>query len=588
MKYKLIGNNDIRNPLRTLLTNRGIKDVEGYINLTEDVLIPYQNLNNIDKAVEVYSYHINHANHICILVDPDVDGFTSAAMVYSYTQSLNPNCKLTYILHDGKGHGLTDEITIPDDVDLLIIPDGGTNDVKQCSDIRDKGIDIIILDHHEAEVENPYAIIVNNQCCNYANKNLCGAGIVYKFLQAVDEDMWCDEADNYLDLVALANISDMMDMREPETKYLVLKGLNIITNGFFEQIIESQSYYLPDGLTIIGIQFYVTPYINALIRLGTQEEKDILFRAFIGDESEVFDYYNKKTKEESQETIYKRAVRFCTNAKNRQGKIVDKQMPLIINHIKKKGQDEHEVIITNVTDYLESTMTGVVAIKVANEFHKPTILLRNKGVDKCNGDDVYGGSVRVPDSSPIENFKDMLNSMTFFLAQGHPSACGVTIFKHNIQESIETLDDYIRECNLVGIADTPVDFEIDYENFNVGIFRDIAELKPYYGQEIKECNVVINNVPIVPCDITIQGKESNSWFTYILDDSIKVVTFKRDETDEFLKWGKQIKDLRSKESPLPKLAYEPIYINILGKLSYSYYKGIKTAQIIIEKYSICA
>lgn len=588
MKYKLIGNNDICNPLRTLLTNRGIKDVEGYINLTEDVLIPYQNLNNIDKAVEVYSYHINHANHICILVDPDVDGFTSAAMVYSYTKSLNPNCKLTYILHDGKGHGLTDEITIPDDVDLLIIPDGGTNDVQQCSDIKDRGIDIIILDHHEAEVENPYAIIVNNQCCNYANKNLCGAGIVYKFLQAVDEEMWNDCADDYLDLVALANISDMMDMREPETKYLVLKGLNIITNGFFEQIIESQSYYLPDGLTIIGIQFYVTPYINALIRLGTQEEKDILFRAFIGDESEVFDYYNKKTKEESQETIYKRAVRFCTNAKNRQGKIVDKQMPLIINHIKKKGQDKHEVIITNVTDYLESTMTGVVAIKVAKEFHKPTILLRNKGVDKCNGDDVYGGSVRVPDSSPIKNFKDMLNSMTFFLAQGHPSACGVTIFKHNIQESIETLDDYIRECNLVGIADTPVDFEIDYENFNTGIFRDIAELKPYYGQEIKECNVVINNVPIVPCDITIQGKESNSWFTYILDDSIKVVTFKRDDTDEFLKWGKQIKDLRSKEFPLPKLAYEPIYINILGKLSYSYYKGIKTAQIIIEKYSICA
>lgn len=490
-------------------------------------------------------------------------------MIYNYTKKLNPDINIKYYLHTGKQHGLTDDIKIDNDIDLLIIPDASTNDTEQCKALKDKGIDIIILDHHECEIDNPYAIVVNNQCSpNYKNKNLCGAGVVYKFLQAVDEEIWNEDADNYLDLVALANIADNMDMRSSETKYLVLKGLEFITNSFFEKLIEAQSYYFPDGITIIGIMFYIVPYINSLIRLGTQEEKDILFRAFIGDESETFEYKKRGEKEFTQENIYERAVRFCKNAKSKQNRIVDKQLPLIINHIKNNGQDKHEVIVTNVTDYLESTMTGVVAIKVASEFHKPTILLRNRGIDKLNGDDVYGGSVRCPDESPIENFKDMLNTMTFFEAQGHPSACGTTILKHNIKESIETLDDYIRECNLVGIADTPIDFEIDYEDLDISVFRDIAELKPYYATGLKECNVLIKNIQINAEDVIIQGKNQDTWCTMICDESIKLIKFKCPDDDIFLDANGLYK------------------INVIGKFGYSYFNSIKTAQIIIEDYEV--
>lgn len=563
LNYKILGDGSYDTPLETFLENRGIKDINGYINVSEDILIPYQNLDNIDKAIEVYKSHIENNSNITIIVDCDVDGYTSASIIYAYTKNLNPECKLTYLLHTGKQHGLTDDIEIPEDTQLLIIPDAGTNDTEQCKGLKDKGIDIIILDHHDREIDNPYAIVVNNQCSlKYDNKNLCGAGIVYKFLQAVDEDMWCDEADDYLDLVALANISDNMDMKEPETKYLVSKGLNFITNAFFKEMLKKQSYYFPDGTTIIGVQFYITPLINALIRIGSQEEKDILFRAFIGDESETFDYTKPRTKEQIKESIYERAVRLCSNAKGRQKTIVDKQLPLIINHIKNKGQDKHEVIVTNVTDYIESTMTGVVAIKVAGAFHKPTILLRDRG------NDVYGGSVRVPDTSPIENFKNMLNTMTFFSAQGHPSACGTTIFKHNIKESIETLDDYIEEMELTGIADTPVDFEIDYDDLNISLFRDIAELKPYYATGLKECNVLVKNIPINADDIVIQGKGQDTWCTMICDESIKLIKFKCPEDDVFLD------------------AQGVYKINVIGKFGYSFFNGIKTAQIIIEDYEV--
>ena len=219
--------------------------------------------------------HLALNSKIFIQIDSDADGYTSAAMVYSYTKNLNPECKLTYLIHTGKQHGLTEDIVVPEDTQLLIIPDAGTNDTEQCEALKEKGIDIIILDHHDREIDNPYAIIVNNQCSdNYENKELCGAGVVYKFLQAVDEELWNEEADDYLDLVALANISDNMDVRSRETKYLISKGLDFINNAFFEKLIEVQSYSLPE-VDMIGVQFYVTPLINALVRMGSQEEKDI-------------------------------------------------------------------------------------------------------------------------------------------------------------------------------------------------------------------------------------------------------------------------------------------------------------------------
>ena len=437
-----------------------------------------------------------------------------------------------------------------------------TNDTEQCKALKEKGIDIIILDHHDREIDNPYAIIVNNQCSdNYENKELCGAGIVYKFLQAVDEELWNEDADNYLDLVALANISDNMDVRSYETKYLISKGLDFINNAFFEKLIEVQSYSLPE-VDMIGVQFYVTPLINALVRMGSQTEKDIMFRAFIGDESETFEYKKRGEKEFTQENIYEHAARLCNNAKRRQKTLVDKQLPKIIEHIKDKEQDKHEVIITNVTDYIENTMTGVLAIKVAEYFHKPCLLLREREENK------FGGSVRVPDSSPIDKFKDLLNTVGYFKAQGHQGACGVDVHKANVNAGLKLLDSYIRTNNLAGIADKIVDFEIEYDDLDMSLFTSIASLKSYYATGLKECNIVVNNIPINADDVVIKGRDSNTWSVMLCDETIELIKFRCPENDELLNGLGMYR------------------INIIGKFGYSFFKGIKTAQIIIENYEV--
>ena len=562
MNYILRGKNNYNDPLQTFLENRGVENIEQYKNLDDSVVIPYQNLTNIDKAVEIYQKHIEKNDSICVLIDPDVDGYTSAAMVYLYTQRINPECKLTYILHEAKGHGLTDEIAIPDDTKLLFIPDGGTNDTEQCKALSERGIDIIVLDHHEQEHDNPYACIVNNQCSdNYENKQLSGAGIVYKFLQACDEEMWFDEADSFLDLVALAQISDNMDMRSPETKYLALTGINAIVNRCFEALIEAQSFYFPDEITIFGIQFYITPIINALIRMGSQEEKDILFKAFIGDETGTYTYKKRGEKEPTEEDIYSHAARICTNAKARQKKLLDKQLPLVIENIENKQQNEKEIIVTNATDIIPTTLTGLVAMKIADKYNKPCFILQKRSATR------YGGSARVPDDSPIDNLKNVINDMGYFTGQGHASAFGIDVQKDYIVKGTEVLNKYIIDANLI-YKGTRVDFELDYEDLNLRVYRDITSLKSYYGTGLKEVKVAIKNIP-VSVDSINYGK-NNMWSILVCDEAIKIVQFGCADDDEMINLS------------------DDCTINIIGTFDYSYYNGIKQAQIIVKKCEICS
>lgn len=257
MNYELIKDslNDISNPIETVLKNRGITDWKQYMKLNDDCIYPYSMLSNMGQAIEYMKKHIENKNRIHIIVDSDVDGYTSGSMMYRYLKLVDPKLDITYSLHTAKQHGLSYDIEIPEDCNLLIVPDAGSNDVEQCKKLKEKGIDIIILDHHICDKENKYAIVVNNQLGDYPNKNLCGAGVVYKFLQALDDELWESYADNMLDMVALANISDVMDMREYETRHLVDKGLNKIRSKLFKALIDKQSYSMNDIVNITYIKF---------------------------------------------------------------------------------------------------------------------------------------------------------------------------------------------------------------------------------------------------------------------------------------------------------------------------------------------
>lgn len=584
LQYKLYenGNNDTSNVLAEVLKNRGIDDYNRYLNLDESVVEPYRNLDNIEEAVSLFMKHFNQKNKIGILVDEDPDGFCSAAMMYSYIKQMDSDYPVDYILHGrAKAHGLSDDIKILSDIDLLIIPDAGTNDKNEIKHINEDGIDILILDHHELEGKNKQedlifddalngtiyeTVIVNNQMSNnYSNKNLCGAGVVYRFLQALDEENWNEFADDYLDLCALANISDVMDMRSFETRYFTDMGLLNIQNKCFKALVDAQDYSMGGKINIHNVQWYITPILNGMIRIGSSEEKELLFRAFI-EQDEFFEYKKRKPAETIQESIYDRAARLCKNAKSRQDKQKEKcvsQIAEIAQHI----PQENKVVMIDTSDILDNGLTGVVAIKIAEMFNKPCILL-NKFLDKKTGKITYGGSARNIDNSPIDSFKDIVNSTNILDGRGHANAFGIVGLEIDKKDdALNRLNDILQDVEYDSTY--RVDFIVDIDDVTVKIVTDLARLEDIIGQGIEEPMLAIENISLTKEQFEIFGKNEDT-ISFMIDE-IKYIQFKCKEGNQLYDWLQNAWDEN-----------DSVVFNIVGKPSINEYNGVRTPQIIIE------
>lgn len=591
LQYRLYkdANNDTSNVLKEVLKNRGIDDHYTYMNLDESVVIPYQNLDNIDEAVALLMRHFNEKNKIGVLVDEDPDGFCSASMMYSYIKKMDEDYPVEYILHTrAKAHGLSNDVVIPSDVKLLIIPDAGTNDTEQCKALSEYGMDILILDHHEREEENNYAVIVNNQISdNYSNKSLCGAGVVYRFLQALDEENWNEFADDYLDLCALANISDVMDMRSYETRYLTDLGLLNVKNKCFQALIDAQNYSINGKVNIHNAQWYITPILNGMIRIGSQEEKELLFRAFL-EQDEFFEYKKRATKDKPsetiQESIYDRAARLCKNAKSRQDKQKEKSVETIAEIAQAIPFDD-KVVMIDTSDILDSGLTGVVAIKIAEMFNKPCILLnkflKNEGekvkYDHATGKFVmsdaktkimYGGSARNIDNSPIESLKDVVNSTNVFeFGKGHANAFGVNLDLKKKDEAINAMNHILKDVEYDSTY--RVDFILDVEDVSVKLITDLGRLENIICQGIEEPMLAIENISLTKDCFEIFGKNEDT-VSFMIDE-IKYIQFKCKEGNPLYDWIQNAWDEN-----------DSVTFNIVGKPSINEYNGVRTPQIIIE------
>jgi len=127
---------------------------------------------------------------------------------------------------------------LPNDAKFIIVPDASSNEIALHKELSEHGIDILVIDHHEAEQVSPYACVINNQLDNYPNKTLSGVGMVYKFCCYIDGLLQIQKAENFIDLVAVGLTGDMMDVRQLETRELIRRGFNHITNPFIKGIID--------------------------------------------------------------------------------------------------------------------------------------------------------------------------------------------------------------------------------------------------------------------------------------------------------------------------------------------------------------
>ena len=571
MEYQLIAP---RIPLGRLLTaveqvlaNRGItpENVEHYLNTTDEDILNPMLIMNIEEGVKVLIKHIAQGDKVLIQIDSDCDGYTSAAALINYLNRLFPGFVQTnvyYRIHTGKQHGILLE-TIPDDVKLVIAPDSSSNDYEVHQQLKSKGVDVLVIDHHEADKISENAVIINNQLCDYPTKSLSGVGMVYKFCSYMDELLNVDYADDYLDLVALGMVADMMDLRDYETRHLITRGLENIRNPYFKGMVDKQAYSLKDGITPIGVAFYIAPYVNATIRMGTQEEKLMLFESMLDYRGYELIPSTKRGCKGQQETRVEQACRNCTNIKNRQTKARDAALENIERIIKEKNLLANKILTIKLDSFAaDRNLTGLIANQLMAKYQRPVLLL-NKTADG------WEGSGRGYDKSKFDNLREFLKeSQLVMYAEGHANALGVGITDNDFATFIDYSNRELAEFDF-----TPcykVDFIFNGSDFRGKDIVEIAELKSLWGQGVDEPLVAIEHINVSAGNITLMSPDKSPTLKITLPNGTSLIKFKSSQ-EEYEK-------LRSETGC--------ITINAVGKCERNVWNGSVTPQIIIEDYEI--
>lgn len=558
MKYKLIGENDfLSNPVESVLRNRGIDDVQSFLNINSNCVIHWSKLINIVKAMECLLKHIKEDNYIFIQIDSDPDGYTSGTLLISYLKKLFPNIKITWRLHEGKEHGIIID-TIPENVKLVIIPDAGSNDFEQHKILKEKGIDIIVLDHHDCKEESEDAIIVNSQLSpEYANKQFSGVGITYKFCKALDEKFNVNLSDYYLDLVAIGNIADSQDMRSLETRYYVNKGLNNIRNKLLVALFDKQAFSTRGVVNIITTSFYINPLINACIRVGSMEEKTQMMKAFLEYDEKI--YYKRK---DTYEDIAINTARLLTNLKAKQGRMRDKSLALIENKIEAKNLLNNKLLIVNVTEILDKNLTGLVANSLKDKYKRGTILVRHNEKEEA-----MTGSIRGYDKGELKDLKSFLKKTgKFDFVEGHANAAGLKIKPSNLVEVNKIINDQLKD--VINDGSHSVDFVFKPKQLKDDFIKEIHRYQYLWGYQVEEPLIAIIGLEINTDDIFLNGKSSKT--IKFIHNKIEYVKYYSSEEE----WTEL------------KMKGECVVLNVVGRCKVNEYKGKITPQIELEDYEV--
>lgn len=563
MRYKLVGSNDTSNIIKTTLNNRGIENWQEYLNLNSVNDEEYTGLDNINKAVECFASHTEQNDEIAILFDTDTDGICSGTIMHQYIKQTAPECNVHVIIHEKpKAHGLSaKDFQLPENVKLLIIPDSSTNDINECKELSEKGIDVLILDHHVCSDDRPNsAIVVNNQMSDgYCNKEACGAHITYDFCKALDEYYWNDYADDFIDLVALADLADVMSIKSFPTRAAINVGLANINNKMFKEILKAQEFSTKGVISPFTISFYISPLVNAFLRMATFEERQLLVKAFCEDESETFLYTKRGEDFPIEENIYEHVVRLMKSYKGKQDRQRQKALPVLIE---KAGDNQDKVAVIDATGILDTSLTGVVAIKVSEALNVPTLLLQKRD------DETYGGSGRAFDHCPVEDFRALVDTCPYTtLAQGHPGAFGIEIPVENIDQVKTWLNEQLANVSMDKIYD--VDFEIDAEDLTVPMFQSLDQNKTLWGHGVQEPLFAITNLHITSDNSKICGKSANTIQIYDSELGIKYVMFFCTGDEELYQWISD--NWEDKEAD----------VTVIGTLGLNMYDGKLDKQVII-------
>lgn len=280
-----------------ILLRGGVSDLEYHKNPDKRMLTIMKDIpEEFSQSTNILHNALEENKNIIILIDQDMDGFSASALLYRFIKNDLEYDNITYIIPDGKTHGLTTEVmtelkNMSNDSTLVIIPDAASNDTKQLEELNSYNIETLVLDHHEINVKSVHKNVFNNQIISDINKNFTGVGMVYLFCKCAlyrfrfnNKIYSKDLVDKYLDLVTLGQTGDVSNIADPEIRYLTYTGVRNINNPFIKSVMERKGI---DNPTTRDWSFSIISMINAVTRIGTLEEKQRLFEAMITDSEET-------------------------------------------------------------------------------------------------------------------------------------------------------------------------------------------------------------------------------------------------------------------------------------------------------------
>ena len=563
MKVKQVNGEITHDYLEGLLKARGVEDVHRFLNPTREDIQSWRDLENIEEGVSVIYNTLFSNRPYALIVDSDTDGYTSSAILYQYLKELNPNKEIDYFIHTGKQHGLEDTYNYLNekDYDVVLIPDAASNDIEYMEMFPD--ITFLVLDHHELDREVSFnCVLINNQVSSeYRNKFLSGAGVTWQFCRALDNHYNVQLADNYIDLAALGICSDMMSALEIENQAIWKYGFEKPINHFFKTLCNKQAYSMNGEITPTTVAFYITPLINAMIRMGTQDEKERMFISFIDGTRLVPS--NKRGEKGVMVEVATESARECTNAKAHQKKTQEQVSEKLEIKIAKHDLLSNQILFIRLDDddVFPSELNGLIAMTLSQKYKRPTIVAR------LNEEGLIRGSARGLDNSGLTSFKNYLTSTNLFeYAQGHDQAFGISIPAANLEKFHSIANEELKGMNFteryydVNFTRRAVDSDI------VTMISDLYEGRHLWSQGNKEPLIYVTDLNITKADIQIMGSRKDT--VKIVKNGVAYMKFFA--TD-------MIKELEK---------YNEIKMSVIGTANVNWFAGNCTPQIFIQNYEI--
>lgn len=536
MNVKTLYKKDEQISLESYLIKHGIEDINEYLLPTGKYLDNCLSYINMREAVQNFKWHYLQEDPCYILSDSgDLDGITSACILYKYMKLLNPKWNIKILLHKNKERGLDDdklyEQILNEPRPLLILPDSGTNDVERARVLNKKNITLLCFDHHQILTPIDTGTLVSNQVGNI-DRNGSGCVVTHKFLQTLDLEFSVKYSSQFIDLVALSIISDSMDITSYQNRTYLYYGLfnpnSLIKNEFLRVLIDKFIGY--NTFTIRDIVYKIVPKFNSISRSGNQEYKQRVILALLGmdDYDEVAD--------------------ICEEAHKDQIDYVKK----FVNNCVDNVDNSHNIIVLS-DNTLRPSYSGLIAGKLTDVFNKPCIVGKED-------ENTIVGSLR--SNIPLAN---QINETGLAKIIGHEQAAGAFLPIDNVDKLYE----YMKNVDIHYQPDIEVLQSYLTSEIPLSLFGEFTGYNIWDTKFLPKPLFHIKNIHINGNDVRILGKnEKTIKFEY------KGVSFIKFQATKDLK--EQLHIGKNKQ----------LSIEVIGELDKNEFRSKITNQVIIDKIEV--